>query len=766
MKLFLKHIGRSIKRSPLQPFLICLVATLAVALCVTVTRLSITFVDHAMDEAHADEQLGDIMITPRTDAASHLLFCEDVQGAVGADASVLGEFRLSGYTELSASTHVLSISALDLPLADAFYEFSFVEYDTFTTQNLNSSAILTTTAARNMGLSLGDSFTVRIWESTHTFVVRAIAQPTGLLSGTDMLIPISGLLQTLAEKLPILSSLGEDFAPCTRLLLRVADGVDRDALVERLSAEEALEGCTVSLTNKDGRLDYMVATQLAFLLVLLSLLLVLAAFVICTALSLLQECRATEYAIFASAGASRRQIAVLTYLESGCYALLCSVLGVLLSYPILRFTGGFYPWLEHTLTPRPLGVAVAFVSAFGLMTCCTAVYLHRGRRDVSRHEVSRTVRILSLVVLLLALLACYTVPYSMRVLPCALTLLVVLWVMYCWCSHLLCRLALFLERGAKKAAPWLLLAFKSIARQRMLRHVARMLAVMLALILGILVCADQVTGQLEDMSEELPFDFAVMEVTAERGGAILQDGDVAAGMYLLYDSNVQLPDGTMAFALSLSGDLEECAPNGYREAHVPKGNEVVLSVGLLERLGCKEGDVIPLKIGGVTRDFVVTAQLYTNLNCLYFDASYLGLEPSVLCVRMREGAWESAEVQQRITTLAESNGGVILPSRYVFGVLPDTLGGHLRLTRCLSMVALVLGVLGCINALVQQRDARRRERKILSECGMCRADVRRMGVTEFFCVFAFAALCALPACALLCTLVDLGVRTFGIVLFL
>lgn len=765
MKLFWKHIWRSIRRAPLQPLLICLAATLCVALCVTVSGMAQLFVRHSAEQALLETELGDVLVTPRTDSDSHLLFAEDVAHVLGDKAQVLGEFRISGFAPHGTDTHVLGISALDLKKADEFYEFSFLSYDSFTTQNLNSAAILSKDAARRLGVGIGESFTVRIWESECTYTVRAIAEPTGLLSQTDMLVSITGLLQTLSHRLPVLGSLGEDFSPCTRLLIRAGEGTDAAEVQALLREAQALAGASVSLAAREGQQDFLVTIQLVFVFLLLLLLLVLACFVICTSLSLLHTRRSAEYAVFAAAGADARMIGGIIYLESALYALLCGVGGVLLSLPMLALTGSFYSWNETVLRPGISGTLVGFASSFLLMGLCTAWHLHRIRGTHARKSAPLWERLLPAALLLPLLLLCFLLPIGYRVFACAFCVLLAVWALFSYVPLLLQAAMRGIEPLLERSAAWLLLALKNVRHQFMLRHVARLFAVLLALILSILVCAGAVTDQVKIMTEELPFDFVILGVSEERGEEILQDPAVESAMYMIYVMGIEMPNGANAFASSFEGDTDACLPRGYRAERMPKGDEILLSEGLMERIGCEVGDRMPLVIGGVSHEFVVAGSIQLNTNCFYFDADAIGMERNMLCVRLQDAARESVADTERLTALLESKGGVMAPSKAAFGVLPETLGGHLKLASFSIYAALALGLLGCANALLQQYDARRREREILRECGMGRGALGAMCLAELLIVFLFAALCAAPAAVLICRLVDFGVRSFGVVLF-
>ena len=142
MRFFGKHILRSVKRSPLQPVFILLTVVCSVAVAITALRLSVVFTEHSASVAGKEQLLGDLLISMRGDSDVRMLFCEDAEELIADKGEVVGEFRLSGFAEVGEQDVFLSVSAVDLEKADAFYQFAYTEYGGFTTEHLDSSAVL------------------------------------------------------------------------------------------------------------------------------------------------------------------------------------------------------------------------------------------------------------------------------------------------------------------------------------------------------------------------------------------------------------------------------------------------------------------------------------------------------------------------------------------------------------------------------------------------------------------------------------------------
>ena len=120
MRLFFKHLYRSVLRAPLQPLLILLTVIASTAIAVTAFRMPTMYAAHLAEMYGGRGALGDLTVTLRGDSNTRLLFAEDAEELLGDTGEVLGEFRLSGYMGEGSETRAVAVSAVDLLRADAF----------------------------------------------------------------------------------------------------------------------------------------------------------------------------------------------------------------------------------------------------------------------------------------------------------------------------------------------------------------------------------------------------------------------------------------------------------------------------------------------------------------------------------------------------------------------------------------------------------------------------------------------------------------------
>lgn len=777
MSLFLKHIARSLRTAPWQPLLILLTVVLSVMLSETAVCLSGAFVAYERKEALKATAAGDLEITARADSSSRFLFAEQAQEVLGEDGSTLGEFVLTAFIEQNKEREALSVSAVDLSVADDFYDFQYLSYGRFDSMNVDRAAVVSQELAERLGLSVGDSLSMRMLGTDLDYEVQAIAAKTGLLLQRDILISHSGVVQLLAEQMPLISTLGDSFAPCTRLMIKLNDPAVAKDIQQRLFAHPDFKGCNITNSAENGSFFFFTVLQICFVWLFVLLILVLSVCVIATSLTLLHRQRAADYRLFAIAGASPRQLHLLLYTESMLYAIVGGILGALLAIPAVSTAGGFYAWQHEILRPSVGSTLFGLLLAPILMLLCTVLHLHRSpisgvNSEAVQPKDSKTKRIhwewlVPIAILALCLILLVALPVENRILPALVAVFALLLLLYL-------SFPLFLRELGRLGAYLLsrvqclgnmVPVLKNLHRQRALHHAGRLLALFLALLFTLFTCQAVFSNQISMMTEDVPADFFAAHVSEQTERLLREDTAVAECVRMTYLSGVTLPNNTTAIAISLSGDTASWSAGGLAPTQMPAGRQVALSKGLAAKCGKQIGDSITLEVHGASYDFVVSDIMAINANFLYFDSLELGIARDMLCIRMMQGA-DTVAAEERITALLESHGAMMTDLQAVFGSLPSSFEGHLQFMRYGIVFSFVLGLLGCINLFAQQYHIRGQERRILYSCGMTRAGIRRMTLYECLFTALLSLLLGVLSCGILCLLIDAGMRAFGLVLLL
>ncbi len=773
MRVFFKHLLRTLLRAPVQPLLILLTVVASTAIAVTAFRLPFMFSSHLYDVYGREAELGDLTVLLRGDSDTRMLFSEDAESTVGEDGTVLGEFRLTCFYEGADGVRTLDLSAVELTRADEFYQFHYLEYGEFTTQNLRSSAVISESLSEELGLSVGDTLTLRVLETEYTFLVQSVAANEGLLTETDLLVPITSLTHALSVRVPAIAALGDSFLPYTRLLIKANDPARVPELAERLATSPAFADMLVESTDAEVKIHSQELIQTVSLWIPALLLLILTALLVGTSLKLLQSDRSLEYGIFRACGATEGQLARLQIGESLVYALIGGVGGVLLSAPLLRVTSLAYYWQTEPMTTGVSGTVFGLLWAVVFMVGSTLIHLRTARRNEKRSGVrdgreTESTRhgapLLATAVLILSVLSLPIVPPPLRYLSCIAVLLALVW----W-SYLVVPTALrgvarigtrLLSRGARPL-PSLWLSLKNLGVSAPLSQVARLSVLLISLLSTILTCTMVLGRQSDQLEDFLVADTLVVNADETLEGLTTELEGITATLRFAYFPEVDLESGSVVLGLSLAGDANACVHADMLPAKAPHAGEIAISTGVASMEGVRVGDRLTVSVKGCRGEFAVSEIVNTNVNLVYFDAVTLGMKNDTMCV-LTDGTHD----REALLSLVEPYGAAVLHADDIFGGLSETMDGYLTLLDDAFLAALVVTLVGIVNLLCEQSRARRTEREVLHLCGSTPHGVLRVATSELTFVFLFAIVLSIPLAAVMCRLVDLGARSFGMALFL
>ena len=779
MRLFLKHIWRTVRRTPIQPILILLTVILATAVSVTAFRSRDLFAEHAYATAYANAELGDVTVSLRGDSAVRMLFLEDAEAALGNGGEVLGEYALTAFTSQEGKYRPISVSAVDLQAADRYFSFTYIAYGHFTTQNAEQSVILSASAAEQLGVGVGDSLTLRVLDVEQAYTVQAIARENGLLNGRDVLIPIESVTRLLAARAPAIASLGDSFKPYNRLLIRVGEGDSIDAVCNRLSAHEAFHSALIERTVTDSRMEYTLLVQTVSISLLALLIVVLSGILIATSLGLLHAQRSMEYALFCSAGASRANLSLLSLVESWIYAVTGGALGIALAAPMLDFVATLFEWQLQKVYVDVSGIVFGLLLSVGLMTLCTVIQLARQRAvtlavwlQEENHEQSLATEPKARTVITSALVTCLFIALTLLI-PvnyCYLTgvaaILALVWHLYLITPILLRFAASMLERVSERGDrphPNLLLAFKNIRNHAAVRHTGRLLAVTLTLLLVVTLCTSVVGEQLSLLRGSITGDLLVSGLPRDEAEHLRENVAVEGVATLDFVAEAEIGEGYTAFAMLVSGDVTACVDPAILPSTLPEGTQVAMSLGVAELLNAKVGDTVTITLRGVPYALTVCEVIHMSANFVFLDPDAIDSSQAMICVK-----WNSdADPTERASLIAdmESAGAIAVEKESVMQTIHESLGGFLRLLHWALLAATVPITIGGINVLTAQYRARRREKRLLCASGMRKGSILIMRAVELTTVCVFAVLFSAVYGGVACLLINECVKSFGFLLF-
>lgn len=783
MKPFWKHIARSQKSHPLQPLLIVLTVACSVAIATSAMRFTALFYRASYEKSRAEVELGDLLVSPRGDSNLRLTFATDAEETIGESGTVLGEFRLSGFLQETPTTQaeeLFRLSCVDLQAADRFYRFEYLQYGRFTQEELNTSAVLSQSAAERYGLAVGDSFTVSVLGEQFTYTVQAVAADTGLLAHSEALVAVEGMRALLSARIPAIASLGDAFVPYTRLMIRTAEGVDAAEILQRLQEAPAFEKMSVRITDNPQQFFFVTTAQSLAVWLPCILLMLLTALLLVTCLQALQQQRSCENALFCSCGASKRQLSALLLTECAVYAILGTGIGLLAAGPMLHALGALFSWL--TEPPKVTLGAALFGALWAMLLMGGCVLWHlRGQNALSltqalqqtdaeptEQSAPRRLRLFPLLLTVLFLLLLFLLSVSVRYVAALGVLLTVLWNAYLLLPQLLRQAATGLVRlteRQKRPHPVVLLAWKNIRQSRALRRSGSLLVLLFAGLLTLLSCTDVAQAQVLDLNQSILSDYVA--VSADRTAARqLQQLDCVDGVLPFSNhSSAKLDGQYIAFGISTAESPAGFLTFDALPKEHPVGNQLALSTGLARLLGKGVGDTVTVELEGVSRSLVISELLQTHSHLAVYDAQFFGISHRMLLINLKESA-NVANAADALSAVLAQNGAVLLSKEAVYGTMPVTVTAYVRLFQYAGAGAGVLTLAGGIMVLAQQYRVRKNERHLLRICGMKKTALMLLQVMELLFTLLLVLLFSAVLWFILCWIVDAGIASFGFTLFL
>ncbi len=772
MRYFLKHTLKTLASAPLLPLLVLLTVILSVAITVCAVCTEAMFASHMDDRIRAETALGDIVISVRGDNDVRMLFCEDAERIAGEGAEVLGEYSLNAFCTTAKDDSLWSVGAVDLARADAYFQFRYTDYGSFDTKNLDSSLIISETCALMHGLEVGDEVKILILNRECNYTVQAIAKPDGLLAERDALLSVSGVVRILAQQVPAIAVLGEEFTPYNRLMLRADDA---DAVFSRIGASEEFSARQLVRTQNDTQLSYILFWQYTVVRLLALIVLLLCGILIGTCLHQLRVRRAGEIALFCSIGASRKHLWLLQLTENTVYAVLGCVGGTLLSVPLVRLIGTLFIWNTEPLYPAPNAILLGCGFALLLMTGMSISPLFAKQTEVRIGEDSEPDAadvpkcpknaLFAAAGTVLCTVLCFALPPAHALIPGVLAALCTGWLLFSATPYLLRRLAaacVRLHERSTRPRPSAFLILRSLKNHPTATHASRLLAVLLAIMSTLTVCRQSAVEQIELLQNMFAADTVAVGLSDPLAARLEAHPAVDGIMRVRYVPDAELNGKQSTLAIAASGELEDCLHESLLPKQALQADEAVISVGVAKMLNIGVGDTVTVTVKGVPTTYTVSELQPITTTLLLLPPQSTDVNDPV-CIRFCDTATD-AQIAE-VYALLETNGVITTSPDKLIGTLPYTVAGFLNLLNGAMLASLAVSAAGIANLLAGQYRARAKEREMLAVCGMKKRHIKLTYALELSILLLFAAALALVSTALFCTIINRVLGANGMVLF-
>ena len=776
MKIFGKHIFRSIKKEPIQPVMIILIVTLCVAVMVLSVALPVNIYRNAKKSVSVDEWTADIFISLKSTSDVSLISEEDIQSMVGDKARVIGEFPLTGFSALcgeGSEKIQVGLGAFDLVDADSFYEIRYTEYGKITNTNLTTAAIIDEKFAKEYDLELGDTVSVNILGKEFTYTLQAIAKDTGIFKLTDMIVDISGVRKALAERSPIIASLSSDFNPYTKIHLKANDGVSAEELKAELEALDSFQNKRVELLSDGSKIDPITTVIIVTIILPAALLLIVAIMMMVSTIELLEKKRQSDIALFKIAGADTQQLGRILYLESTFYGVIGGVFGSLLSIPAMSWLNSLYRFKFSTISFGIEDLLVGLGSSIAFTTISTYVHLRKQRKQGGTELLNEKLdtgvgflrKMLSYGIPILALaVITFILPPHYRYISASLLLLASVTFIYVISSYIVKWFAILVSHLASKKRDGggkIFLASRSCVNSYPLKHAGRIITILITVFMSLSFVLSVVEDQLVVYTEYATFDYIGMRVNDKTKKQINEIDGVVATAESKINREVVIENLKSVTGVSINGDIENCFRDSILPKSFPIGDSIALSRGVAKMLGLEVGDRVKCMIDDIPCELTLTEIVNSHADFAFYDAEYIGAGFDMYCIST-DG---TEEVREELAALCDEKSIEFLHRDEFFSVTYNRLNPQLVIFRVMFCIMIFMTAIGILNVLTEQRIERRREFEMIIQNGATRKGIVALQTAELLCLFICASLISVISSVIICQIIDTAAISFGFTLY-
>ena len=733
MRLILKHLFRSIKKKPTHP--IILVLTLTLSVLVSIVSLATDSMIRDEIATATSEGFGNssFKISLSSDSTSRFMFSSEVRQILGEGADAVGALELAAFTsDGSASLAV----ATELDRISDFFDFRFTEITPMPQNQVTSCVYISSDFAKRYDLSLNDTVELEVGRIKKNYRVAGISE-TDFMASYDLMLDVSGVMRILTAKSPVLSPMGDGFNPGGVIYVRVADDrVDEaaEALLENEKFSDKI--ITYSRDQLDNREMINTLSLPMRIAVLISLL--LAAAVSFTCFYILSVERSEENTVLSCAGAGRKRLDLLQYIEVLVYFVIGGGIGLLLSYPVLRLLSNIsgFMYVEPSIGIWPILIGELGLALTSALT--VAIFTHRPRRRSARVHGGIPLPLLSIASYFVVFALVFLLPPSMAMLPLVGTIILVLLITLLVGGEVLHFVCRRLDRRGERAGNCAFCgigripgyAVKNILKVKILANTSRLVALVSTFSISLAIVIFGYFGAVSAGSEMLNGDYAVLGAT-DRCYQSLETLESVDRVSRLYHSREKIGE---VITSVISTDNIDVISDDLGVDRLPTGNEAVISRTHAKMLSLKVGDSLSARISGIEHSLVISDIVVSPTQFVLIDADSLGISYNMLIVDGAEGVSDDLLYEDITFATALELVGITSVSEMLHNTV-RTVRIFLRAGIAMLVIALIFVFIGIIDNLAESYRARREEFELYRLAGMSPSDIRRMKLWEILITF-------------------------------
>lgn len=742
MKLFFKHLLRSIARRPLQPIVLVFTMMLSVAVSVMSFGLGRYSTEEIEMVQAATYGSADLSISLNSTSKSRFMFTKQAEEVLGDRAAVAGLYELPMFMDNKSDT-VFGV-ATDFYEIGNIFSLQFVEYGELTSANLSEVAVISKNFAEERGLSVGDCFEVELLGGQKSYTVAAIS-PNRFMNSYDIMVDMTGVVRLIAADSLLISALGKDFKPYSTIYIDVLDGIDVNDCIELLRTVPAFSENTIEVVAEFAAVQANTQnfTYVVDVIILLSSILTIAVTFCC--FYILAAERTEENAVFNAAGAKPLLLNLMQYAEIAIYWFVGSLLGVALSIPLVRFMVSYADFVYSTADFDALSVLKSVgILLLSCMATVTVFLLSRRRRKKPKnHNVGVSYPITVTLFTLALIVILFLIPGSKAFVPAVVCIAALLFTLFC-VAPLLLKLFMRLLNSAfdkkfkaspERKAPTLRYALKNVLSVRVLHNFSRLVALLTSIgaicIIIILSCH----GHVKSIRTVFSGDYIVLNSTEGCYGKIVECDSVGHVNKLYVSGNTALVSASDISAFSQSTGIEV----------MPQGNQAVLSSGQAASRDIRVGDFFTVELDNLEFELQVIDVVRTSANFIVFDCENFGVNYNMLLVSGAESV-SSDELMHELTDRTALEFAAVATLDSLVETKMDTINIYLKSANILLVAIVTFALIAMIDNLAQSYRSRREDFELYRCSGMSLRSIKLMKLFEVLTSLIFGLVLGLVVC--------------------
>ena len=735
MKYYLKNLLQSLKKNPTQPIVIMLIVIFTSSIFCIAMVFKDVFYEHNLYLAKQSVGEADLILSVNADSGTMFAYKDDVEAVLGEDGKAYGYFSMfcdyDGDIYSCMATDVLTVSEINPVILQKKGKISLY--------NINERVVVSSKFASEHDLGIGDEVTLTILGNPLTFSIEGIAKNEGFFASTDMLVNMKGIVRYFLYELKLFA-MPDTVELCTTVLVKASEGVDIDALRDRLATAPSLSALNVERAingeriQNVSRLESMITFITALLLMLVGIALIFAAF------SIYVSKRLHNIALFKSIGANSATLVGSLLLEGILYALIGSPFGILLAKLLVKricvvlelgYIATMTPsmWLP-SIAMSVVCIALAIVVPSLRLARESVDSLLRGQISQKKHD--------ALPIIFISLAGAIATSLCFAFLPktdyMALTIADMLFILTLifFATPYFCNLFGFTSSKILDKLPrqnFSSVALRTIRRNDGFKNMTRIVTVGALILTCIGTMLDALNVQVKYVSNVLDFDFAVIAPSNARIEDDLQSIDgvkKTSRCYFKFSSSAGYVGNNVLAFEDDPGKYLHLEGKGYVPRGKLEGNQLIITEGIARAYDLKEGDLTSFVVNHKEREFQIAQIIDFPLPFLIVNAKYCELDCYLIVVDTEDEAKEAAYKQ--IQTTYSQKFYPVVTTRYFLSKGVETKFIELGFSFVYIISAFV--AFGIFNSVIDNVRKRRKEYEILASLGATKGKIAGLIAAE------------------------------------